>query len=260
MDVLSLKSRSFHRHTRDSDHQAESRKIWKKKSIRIIFHESFDTTSGTFLPKFSCNSKDHQPPKSAAQLHISPTRPFEPLQTFQPLRQMQQLRLCDWALVVLRIRVPKRFWEANFLLEEIRRENQLRLVVYPIIYWILYIQTVVGSGIFFHQQSHPKSPWPSKRLRLACEVGQKLCSVWCEAIHLKFGAKNALFKQLSQHAGLELPITLITPKKKKCHQKKGTFWIRSLPSPKIYMEWIISIGRLETQGWALLVCKSYTSG
>ena len=125
-------------HTRDSDHQAESRNFWKKKSIRVIFHESFDTTSGTRLPKVLAIQKI-LPPKLPAQLHISPTRPFEPLQTFQPLRQMQQLRLCDWALVVLRSRVPKRFWEANFLLEEIRRENQLRLVVYPIIYWVLYI-------------------------------------------------------------------------------------------------------------------------
>ena len=25
--------------------------------------------------------------------------------------------------------------------------NQLRLVVYPMIYWVLYIQTVVGLGI-----------------------------------------------------------------------------------------------------------------
>ena len=39
---------------------------------------------------------------------------------------------------------------------EIRRENQLRLVVYPIIYKVLYIQTVVGNGI-----SEPSAvpPW-----------------------------------------------------------------------------------------------------
>ena len=53
-------------HTRDSDHQAESRNFWKKKSIRIIFHESFDTTSGTRLPKVLAiqkitNHPNHQP-------------------------------------------------------------------------------------------------------------------------------------------------------------------------------------------------------
>ena len=33
------------------------------------------------------------------------------------------------------------------LMAEIRRENQLRLVVFPIIYRVSYIQTVVGNGI-----------------------------------------------------------------------------------------------------------------
>lgn len=67
--------------------------------------------------------------------------------------------------------------------------------------------------------------------------------------------QNALFKQLSQHAGLELPITLITPQYF-CFatppKKKGTCLIRSLPELQKNMEWIsrLANGPIQTEGWA----------
>ena len=56
------------------------------------------------------------------------------------------------------------------LMEEIRRENQLRLVVYPVIYKVLYISSVQD---FFHQQYDPfLLEWPIFSVFVAFWLGK----------------------------------------------------------------------------------------
>ena len=199
MDIygcLEPQSRSFHRPgTQEIQTTKQKAETFGKTSPSV--HQNyisweFRHNKWHKAAKGSCNSKDHQPPKSPTQLHISPTRPAPNLS--------KRSNLCDRCSNFASATELWLFWAAEFQNVFGRQTSCWRKsgektswgwYFIPFFTGFYTSKRWLGMGFFFHQQSHPKtllgpakfaSAWLAKWVR-------KLCSVWCEAIHLKFGAK-----------------------------------------------------------------------